>query len=363
MNSKNTVCTRQICFIFLFMLPVSKLLSLPSVLAKDAGGDLIFPLFFHTVFQAVGLLFVFLTARKTDMSLYEIFEKKCGKAVAKTVYALLGAFLIASSLLPLMQLERFVYSAFFDSSPFLSAFLPFFVFSTYVSSKNIRAFGRIADICMPLFIIAYLGILIMSVGKADFSNLLPLFGTPLKQDAVAFSHTLSYFSDSAIILALLGNYRYEKGDMKKLLPSYLIGQGLVAVFFAVFYGVYGALAPHEVYAFHKIAQYFSALSVVGRVDLLLVYLFTVVLLFFSALPILLATVSVQRVFGVPKQYFVAVPLNIALALFVTFSNKHYASIFVFFLKKSVYFYPVFVYLLPVICLLFSRNKKEKTYAK
>ncbi|MBQ4268389.1 MAG: hypothetical protein IJB97_01925, partial [Clostridia bacterium] len=45
----------------------------------------------------------------------------------------------------------------------------------------------------------------------------------------------------------------------------------VFVFLAVFYGTFGPIAVLKPYAFDKIAVYFGALEVVGRVDLLLVY--------------------------------------------------------------------------------------------
>ena len=55
---------------------------------------------------------------------------------------------------------------------------------------------------------------------------------------------------------------------------------------AVFYGVFGAVAPKQEFAFSKTAQYFQALTVVGRFDLLLIYLMTIVLLFYYCLSLI-----------------------------------------------------------------------------
>ena len=41
------LCRRQLCFILAFILPVSKLLEAPSLLAYFSKGDLLVPAFFH----------------------------------------------------------------------------------------------------------------------------------------------------------------------------------------------------------------------------------------------------------------------------------------------------------------------------
>ena len=55
------ILSRQIAFAAAFLLPTAKLLEAPSILAKDAAGDLLLPALLHFLVQA-GVLFAVLVA-------------------------------------------------------------------------------------------------------------------------------------------------------------------------------------------------------------------------------------------------------------------------------------------------------------
>ena len=128
------------------------------------------------------------------------------------------------------------------------------------------------------------------------------------------------------------------------------------LFLAVFYGVFGALAPRETYAFDKIARYFSALDVVGRVDLLLVYAITIVSLYAYALPLQLSVICLCSAFGAKgkKRTIYSICINGATTLFVIFCVRFYHAFYSFFTAKAFFVFPVFSVILP-LCLLFLPN--------
>ena len=101
----------------------------------------------------------------------------------------------------------------------------------------------------------------------------------------ALSYTTPHFSDVILLLPLFLHYKPKKGDKAKIMTGYGIGAGFTLLFLAVFFGIYSSIAQREHYAFSKIAQYFPALSVLGRVDLIFIYLLSVVLLFYTCLPL------------------------------------------------------------------------------
>ena len=74
----------------------------------------------------------------------------------------------------------------------------------------------------------------------------------------------------------------------------------------MFYGIFGPLAPRQEFAFIKTAQYFPALSVVGRFDLLLIYMMTVVLLFYYSFVLQSSVLCFARAIGTEKR--VLIPL-------------------------------------------------------
>ena len=317
---------RQIAFFAAFLLPVYKLLELPSLLAGFVQGDLLLPAILHFLLQG-GLIALFLLAiSRLDKPLFAFLEEKLGKW-AKIFYCLYAVYFIFFAVLPLLDLEKFVYAAFFDTAPTLFVFAFFFFLSAFVCTKGLKATGRSADACLFLFPLPLLALLTMSLGEADFSNLLPFFEQRLGGSMSAFHYTTPHFSDALLLLPLLGNLRYKKGDGLKIVGGYAGGAVATLVFLAVFYGVFSTIAPREHYAFIKIAQYFPALAVIGRVDLLLVYVLCVVLFFYVCTPLQYSVNLLSHTLGADKKIIFSAILNFAAFLFVLFCNRFYDRIY------------------------------------
>lgn len=358
-QDKSVINGRQLCFFAAFLVPVGKLLTLPSILAYYSKGDLLFPALAHYLFQAAILAVILFIASRTEKSFFELLSDTIGNAGARIVYVVLSLYLVFSALIPLLDIEQFVYTTFFDTAPSLYAFAPFFVLSGFICTKNMKAFGRSADISMPLFLLSFIGLMIMSVGQADFSNLLPFFGASFGSNATGFIRTFAQFSDSLLFLLLIGPYRYKKGDGKKVMLSYGAGALFVLFFLAVFYGIFSSIATKQEFAFVKTAQYFQALSVVGRFDLILIYLMTVVLLFYYSFILQLSVDCFAKAIDTEKKVWISAVLNILLFLYAVYFNRYYQRIYYLILRRLFWIFPVFAYLLPLLSLLLKRRSDKK----
>lgn len=369
-----TINTRQLCFFAAFISPLFKLLEAPSLLSKYALGDLLLPAFLQYLLQSLPLAALLFIASQTKTGLFSLIEKKLGKIGGKIVYFILAAYFLFSSLLPLLDLEKFTQAAFYDTAPSAFTFTPFFFLSAFICAKGLRSFGRIADICFPIFFISFFGLILMSVGESDYEAILPWFEFPPAKIFDAVRYTSSHFSDGILFLPLLGDYRYQKGDGKKVLASYWAGGACVLLFLATFYGIYTTTAPSKHYAFTKIAQYFPALKTVGRIDLLFVYLLTVVLLYAHTLPLQLCNTLIQKGTEWKKPVILSTIINALLFLFVFFFNK-YMNFFYELISQTLWWiFPIFSIGIPVAALLLligekplytlSKNReKEKDYAR
>jgi hypothetical protein len=263
------------------------------------------------------------------------------------------------AILPLLDLEKFTYAAFSDTEPTLFVFASFFFLAAFICTKSLKSVARCADLCLFLFLIPFCALLAMGAFKADFSHLLPLFGTPLEGTMSAFTHTIPHFSDLTMLLPLLFFYHPRRGEEKKILLGYGVGALCTLAFLAVFFGLYASLAPREHYAFSKIAQYFPALSVIGRLDLFFVYLISIVLLFFTCLPLQYATELVCATFSLPSRNLVAAAVNVAAFFFTLFCNKYYDSIYALFCKQLPIIFVLFSYLPPIFaCFLPKDSAKD-----
>ncbi len=358
---------RQIAFFAAFVLPVYKLLELPSILARFTGGDLLLPAFLQYLLQTGVLLTLVFVASRLDKPLFQVLEERIGKW-ALVFYFVYAAYFLVASVLPLLDLEKFIYAVFYDTSPTFFAFAFFFLFSAFVCSKGIKSIGRFADLSLFLFVLPFFALILMSIAEADATNLLPFFERKFGHTMYAMSYSSPHFSDVALLLPFIGNLHYKKKDAKKILIGYGAGGAFTLLFLSVFYGLYSSIAGREHYAFAKIAQYFPALTVIGRVDLLFVYALTVVLFAFTATPLFLSVDCVSRAVGTRRRTLFSLIVNIAAFIFVLFTNRHYDKIYALFGRGLFPVFWIFSIFLPLCFLLLlvkpkkERTKKEKTYA-
>lgn len=355
-TNSNTIATRQLCFFAAFILPVGKLLELPSLLTRYAGGDLLISALagFLLEFLAFGALVLF--AKRSGSSPLGILEERWGATAARIFCGVYAVFLLAFATLPLFDLEKFSHAAFSDTSPTFFIFTPFFFLSGFICAKELKSIGRIADISPVLFLLPLVGLFVFSVGQADFSRLLPVIEKPISVSLKGTWKTLPYFSGGALCLPVFGGYRYEKGDAKKLLSAFGAGAFFSLLFFAVFFALFGQLGEKEHYAIMKIGQFFPALKFIGRVDLLLVYLFTIGLFYYTALPLQLFTEYFTRCFALKSKIPTAAILSVGLYLCVLFLNKYFVAIHRFFEQWLTPVFLVFALLVPISFALFGAKK-------
>ncbi|MBQ8684949.1 MAG: GerAB/ArcD/ProY family transporter [Clostridia bacterium] len=351
------VHARQIAFFAAFVLPVYKLMETPSLLARYAQGDLLWPALAHFLLQTGVLLLLLYAASRSDKPLLLKMEETLGKW-STLVYIAYALFFLFYAVLPLLDLEKFVYAAFYDTSPTLFSFAFFFILCGFVCTKGLKCVGRLADLSLFLFLLPFLLLLLMSLVEADASNLLPIFQRPLSDSAKAFTYTTPHFSDTVLLLPLIGNLRYKKGDGKKISLGYALGATLVLLFLGVFYAVYSTLAAREHYAFAKLAQYFPALSVVGRIDLLLVYILCIVLFFLVCTPLSYGVHCLARTTGTSRKTLLSVAVALVAFLFVLFCNKYYDGVYALISGKLFVLFYLFADLIPLLLLLPALTGKK-----
>lgn len=350
------ILSRQIAFAAAFLLPAAKLSEVPSILAKYAAGDLLLSALLHFMLQAAVLFAILIASSRSEKPLLMRLQEKLGKGIV-FFYILYAAYFIFAAVVPLLDLEKFTYAVFFDTSPTLFSFLFFFFLSAFICTKGIKSIGRAADLCLFLFVFPFLALIVMSLTETDFSRLLPLFGTKWGDTMSAFTHTIPYFSDAVLLLPLIGNLRYQKKDGLKIMSGYGVGAAGTLLFLAVFYGIYGSIAPREHYAFSKIAQYFPALSTIGRIDLIFVYALTAVLFFFTCLPLQYTVELTCHNLHTERRTLFSAILNGALMIFVLYANRHYNFFRTLFCGKLGFVFLLVADILPLF-LLFLPKEKE-----
>lgn len=359
------IYARQIAFTAAFLLPAARFLEAPSILANYAMGDLLLPAILHFLLQSLVLLAIVYAASQSKESLFERLKGCFGKAMP-VLYVVFCLFFLFVATLPLLDLEKYVYAAFFDTAPTTFFFGAFFLLSAYLCVKGIKSIGRSADLCLFLFLFPFLALLVMSFSKANFSALMPFFGMDFSRSATAFLRTLPHFSDAVLLLPLILHLKYKEGDGVKIMSGYWTGAGLSLLFLATFYAVFSTIAPREHYAFSKIAQYFPALSVVGRIDLIFIYFLSVVLLFYTCLPLQYATECIALICKTERRTWISAVLHLLLFIAVLFLNKYYNSFYRIVSGNLAFIFIFIADMVPPFLIFLPKStkttKKERLYA-
>lgn len=352
---KYRICTRQVCFIMFAYSAAGKILMMPALLSYYCKNDLLFPALFLLAAQTAVVWAVAFACSKTNKTFFELAQDAFGAVFSKILMWLFAAFFAAAALLPMLEQKLFVQAIFYDTIPSLITFLPFFILAVYVAAKGMRNAGRVADIAAPLFIAALAAIVIMSLGESDMSWLLPVLKTPASGLLGGARFALYNFTDGAVMLMLMGRFEYRKGDCTKITLSYALSALVVLIFLAVFYSVFSVLAPDQYFAVSKIAIFFSALSLVGRVDLVAVYAMEICMLFALIFYLQLSVTCVcgaldkEQTVGRtvrPAAAVISVVLNAVLLALVLVFNSKYLVVQEFYGRIMWAVYVLFAFALP-----------------
>lgn len=347
---------RQICFYFIAMMPVAKLLVYPATLTYNSGNDLIASALINCITEGAIVALVMLLAKKTGKSLFQLTEDAFGKIAAKIIYALFALFFFASSLLPMLEQKNFVLRVMYENVPSIISFAPFFFVCFFAASKGFKSIGRMADIALPIFVIGYAVLMLLALPETDFSALLPLRGVPLKDVLKGSLFSTNWYTEAAFLLFFLGHFEYEKHASVKVLCSYAAGSLAVLFFLAVFYGVFSSIAIRQNNAVAQISKYTASFTSLGRMDYLFIFAIALVMIFRLCVPVQMCVHCVCKTLGC-KPLIPSAVINVLLLALTIFFNYSFLELQTLFTQKLWFIFALFAYLLPAAALLLKRRER------
>ena len=359
----NKISSRQLCFFLAAIMPVGKIIIMPTNLVYYANNDLLFPAAMHFLLQA-GVVFLVLLLAKNNKSFYELVADKLGHIAAKIILCIFALFFFFAALLPLVEQKLFVQSVFYDTLPSIVTFSSFFILSAYLCAKPLASFGRTWDILAPLAIAAFAGILLFSFKATDWGALSPALQSGAGGIFRAFAYSMSWFLDSAILLSFLGKIDYKKGLPWKGLLCYLAGAGAVLFFLAIFYGIFQDIAVNQQFSFTKITRYFAGIETLGRADYLFIFALALVMAFYAILPLQAGIDFIRQSFGSGEKRFLpeilSVVVNAVMLALTIFFDYRFNTLNETINVKLFWIFPVFCLLLPALALLLKIRSRRET---
>lgn len=356
----NKIGSRQLYFFLACIAPLGKLVLLPTQLVFYAGNDLLISAAINFALQAV-MTFLILLLAKSNSTFYELLENTFGKITAKILICIFSLFLFYCSLLPIFEQKLFVQSVFYDTLPSTVAFSAFFLFSAYLCAKPLSSMGRTWDILAPLAIAGMVGILAFALPNADFEAIMPAGASGAKGIFSGMAYTMSWFYDSALLLMFMGKFEYKKGMAWKGLLSFLAGAAAIMFFLAVFYGVYGDIAVRQIFGFAKMGKYYAGVTVLGRIDYLFIFMLTLGMAFYCALPVQTGVTCLLQAFGSGrfKPMLFSAGANLVILILSIVLEYQFGAINDCVSETLFFLFPVFCVLVPLLALLLRRKPRAK----
>ena len=352
---------RQICFLLIGMMPITKLLIYPSILPYYAKNDVILSATINFILQGIVIGFVLWLSKRTNCTFYELLQNTFGKICASIIYGLLILFLIFTSFNIIAEQKVFVIKTLYENVPSYLNFLPFFIVSFFACTKGIKSVGRVADLCMPIFAFAFLALIGLSLFNINLSSILPIGGGKLGILRGSL-HSSCWFTDCLYPLFFLGHFQYEKKSFLKVGISYGIGALCVLVFLAIFYSLYGDISILRQNSMAHIAKFTTAFTSIGRVDFIFIFTLTLVHIFYSIVPLQLATSGIVDIFPKVGTMLPSGIINLLMLALIWGFNFDFAGIQHFYNGYFWIFAAIFAYLIP-ICAIFLKKQRSNADEK
>ena len=348
------ISVRQICFIMLVYTAVSKFITYPTQLSHTCGRDLIFSASLNFILHGAIIWAVSYLCSRTDKTFFELVEGTLGTVTARIVYGFFALFFLICTVMPMLEQKVYIHAIFYDMLPSLIVFLPVFFFTVYAASRDFKNMGRCADICLPIFLISMLFILVMSLHELRWDNFLPVFKEPQKVFKSSLANAFR-FCEPAFLLMFMGHFKYKKFDALKITLSYIGGALFVIAVLTAFYGVYGDMAQSRSFAISKISLFFPAIDLIGRIDLMALYILEIAMLFALVLNMQLAVHCIEMCTGYKNKAVLSVAVNAIFFVLVIVLDNEISAVHTIWAKWMWIVFLIFTYLLPLSAWLLRRD--------
>ncbi len=311
---------RQIAFLFIAFLPVTKLLSMLKTAATYSNEDMWISILINMLLDLLTICVLLYVSKKSDLTFFEILEQNTNTCIGKTVLFLYFLFFIIKAYPLIIENGIFVKSSLYESSPNAFSLFPFFILAVYFSSCKLRAIGRISDIFFSVTVVGLLIIIALSIESADYFSILPI-GANGKNILLSSTKIAPWFNDSAYFLFLLGYFSKEKRQNAKIISGFIVYMVLTLIFAITFYAVFESISNTELFPLSNIAKFSDVISSVGRFDYAGIFLIMLPLSVSTALPLFFATRILKKIFNIEKTYVAAIITVLTVFIPITFMQS------------------------------------------
>ena len=244
-TEKSITKTQLFCLIVIVGL-ASSVLTLPSVLAAEAGRDLWAAVIISfAAYSAVFFAVVQVYRLNPDTDIYTVLKKSIGTAGAKIIFAVLAVFFGYKTLTLFRETEEFCLNKLFQSLPWHFYAVILTALIAFIAARGLKSLARCGELSLVFITASLLVCLGAAAGQADAGRLLPVLENGFAPAFKGFYKTAAWYGDSLLLLMVMGRVKVDKKVPAMMYAGYGITALVLTGFMLAYYALYGSISGFQ----------------------------------------------------------------------------------------------------------------------
>ena len=304
-----------------------KLFILPSLVSRYAGNNCYISVVFSMLIEFVFiLLLLWIMKKNKGKSIFEILESKFGRIFPKILVGLLTIFFLGKSIVSMKELQNFLVQLLFEHITWWKFVIPLFGIVIYILNKSLRTFARSVQFFFWFLIVGASITLILPLQQIQLVNLLPIFNRGFLPIIEGSFFTSFHFVDFMVILIIMGRVKYTKETSKTIIKYSLITYVFILIYFIFYVGLFGNILVNEGLLVSDIPLYSNYPSTNGRLEWLSMIIWTMVLVYQSALMMICARECFSFTTSLKNNAIISIIISLIVAISLYLVYLNYAGI-------------------------------------
>ena len=359
MSTNKYLKTSQLCLLFLAIVPVTKLVSMPSFLAMGADRSLWISAIVCFVLDLALFVVTSLACKKYDCTFFEALKNTFGERGAKAVMAVFAIFFFIKALFPLLEEKYFIENTFYEEITTSFVFYPFFGLCFYLCFKGLKCLERTSFLLCFFAVCGIILTFFLTYKESELDRLLPLFQESPSQVVKASINSLSFCGEGIYLLFFMGRTEPGKKLTVPLILTLSAGYMAVIALMVSFYGIFGSVSMTKIFSLSQMSHYSLIISNIGRLDSIACFLIDFARLFAISLPLILCVECTRYIFGEKIKFTLissAIFVSLSIAFVIIFNEKVFYT-FNLINRWFKYFLLPFNFILPFFVFTLKKEKK------
>jgi len=358
---KKIIDRKTIVAVLLLNFTALKMMFLPSICCAELNKNGFTSVLFMMLLE-VGVVAIFLhLAKSTDKTFFEFLGDVFGCVFAKIITAIYLVYFLINTFAIIQSFFLFLTENLYSKLVWIEYILPVFIMIFFVASSRLENISRLIQCFIPFVAVCIFLSLFLGAINCDYTNILPLFENGYKNGIKIFNFSY-WFGDAVIMILFFGKIDNKKSS-KPIIISMVVLSIIISFFFLVFYCIYETNALNNKEAIVDILKILPQNSDIGSITWVVTIMWEAVLLLYICLQSFATRKCFEGLFSFEKP---TLSITMILAIILTallLINFDMSKVLTLLIKYAKYLAIAVQYVLPLIILLCSLSKKQKTLPK